>query len=453
MIDLLKLHKPLPRYTSYPTAPEWENLPDGIYQKKLHRLAETKEPLSLYFHIPFCKTMCLFCACSVVLNRDQEKEKKYVSTLMQEIDLVADVLSERKQVTQLHFGGGTPTKLSMELLEALFRKIAERFALDLSKEIAIEIDPRTVVDDGGNKLRFLRSLGFNRVSFGVQDMDPRVQEAVKRRQSAEVTRTTFHLARELDFAAINIDLIYGLPLQTRDSFRETVKEILQLRPDRIALFSYAHVPWLKSHQKAIDTQTLPSTEEKFNIYSESRETLFREGYIAIGMDHFALKEDELAQAYSKKTLQRNFQGYTVQYAKEQVGFGMTAIGSLQGAYFQNAKTLEEYSEAIEKREFAIQKGTVLTDEDLLRRWVIHTLMCAFELNKQEFYERFKMRFDDHFQEAKEQLLAHEEAGLLLNSEEKISVTPLGELFIRNIASVFDAYLLKDQNQPQFSKSI
>ncbi len=450
---LLKLNRATPRYTSYPPAPEWAPLSPSIYQQKLEILSSQDLPLSLYFHIPFCKTMCLYCGCSVVLNRKEENEVRYVDYLIKEIDLVSSLLGKKKRVVQLHFGGGTPTKLSTPLFLRLFEKIRDSFEIDFSQEISIEIDPRTVVEDNGEKLRVLKKLGFNRVSFGVQDTDPKVQEAVKRRQSLEMTLSTYFLARELGFKGINVDLIYGLPYQTLQSFENTVKHILHMRPDRIAFFSYAKVPWLKPHQKAIAESTLPSTEEKFQIYVNARKAFVENGYVAIGMDHFALEHDELAIGYQQKTLQRNFQGYSLKLAEDMLSFGVTSIGCVQNTYIQNVKELTTYYELLDKNELPIHRGKISSDEDLLRKWVIHTLMCNFELNKHTFETRFSVPFDTHFSNQFELLQQHEADGLLLNTPTHLLVTPLGELFIRNIASTFDAYFNKATPSPKFSLAV
>ncbi|MCC5831540.1 MAG: oxygen-independent coproporphyrinogen III oxidase [Chlamydiales bacterium] len=443
--DLRKFNFPAPRYTSYPTAPEWGELSPDIYREKLQELPDL--PLSLYFHIPFCKTMCLYCACSVVLNRKPENEERYVDYLMHEIDLVTSLTGKRR-VVQLHFGGGTPTKLSIPLFARLFEKIRTSFDIDFSQEVAIEIDPRTADFE---KLRFLRKIGFNRVSFGVQDTNWKVQEAVKRRQSLEMTIETYKMARNLGFKGVNIDLIYGLPYQTVDTFRKTVSDILEMRPDRIALFSYAKVPWLKKHQLAIKDETLPSAEEKFSIYSEARERFIDAGYLAIGMDHFALEEDEMAHAFRNRKLGRNFQGYTTQFADEMLGFGVTAIGCVRHTYVQNLKDLPSYYAALDEGRLPVHRGKVSTDEDILRKWVIHTLMGRFELDKAEFEKRYGESFDLHFAIELERLAELEAEGLLLNTPERIVVTELGELLIRVIAMTFDAYI--QQGHKQFSQSI
>ncbi|MDE3045378.1 MAG: oxygen-independent coproporphyrinogen III oxidase [Verrucomicrobiota bacterium] len=434
--DLKKWDRPVPRYTSYPTAPQFIALGEEVARERLQAFDATERPLSLYVHIPFCKTMCLFCGCSVVLNRRPERQASYVEALLREIEGTAKCFSKKREVSQLHLGGGTPTSLTEEELARLMETLHRCFSFSEKAEISIEIDPRTVLADKGKKLETLRQLGFNRVSFGVQDLDPRVQEAVKRRQSAEMTFQTYAKAKELGFVGINIDLIYGLPLQTPASFRETAKALMELKPDRIAFFSYAKIPWIKEHQKAIREEDLPSTEEKFQIYVEAREIFLEAGYTAIGMDHFARKEDELTLAYQEGRLTRNFQGYSVQKADDMLGIGITSIGYLSGAYLQNVKTLEEYHERIEKGMLPIFRGCVLSEEDHRRRWVIQELMCRFRIDKEAFEKTFGLSFDLHFAKEKtllDPLLAEEDCG-------EVRATPLGRLFIRLLAACFDQYL-------------
>ena len=384
--------------------------------------------------------MCLYCACSVVLNRKAENEECYVDYLMREIELACEHFDERR-VAQIHFGGGTPTKLSIPLFQKLYEKIEKHF--DISGEVAIEIDPRTVTEDRGKKLRFLKDLGFNRVSFGVQDTNWKVQEAVKRRQSLEMTQKTYQWARELAFDGVNIDLIYGLPFQTVQTFRQTVRDILEMRPDRISLFSYAKVPWLKKHQLAIKDETLPSTEDKFQIYQEARAEFVKAGYIAIGMDHFALADDEMAICYREKRLQRNFQGYSAKLAHDQIGFGTTAIGFVQNCYAQNLKTLPEYYAAIDQNTLPVHRGKELSQDDIERKWLIHTLMSNFCLDKREFERHFEKPYNFQL------LDCHD---LVVETDDFLQVTPEGELFIRNIAMNFDAYI-KETTTPKFSQSI
>ena len=327
------------------------------------------------------------------------------------------------------------------------------FEIDPTGELSIEIDPRTVVQDSGSKLRMLRRLGFNRVSFGVQDTDPKVQEAVKRRQTYEMTRETYELARSLGFTGISFDLIYGLPYQTVNSFQDTLTKIIGLRPDRVALFSYAKIPWLKPHQKAIDEVTLPSTEEKFKIYVQARKAFLENGYVAIGMDHFALQEDGLAKAYLTKRLQRNFQGYSLKLAEDVVSMGVTSIGFVQEAYFQNLKELSEYYKALDAGALPVFRGKVLNLDDKIRKWVIHTLMCDFELDKKVFKKQWNLDFDQYFAGDQRALEICISDGLVNNSPEKLLPTPYGKLFIRNIAMVFDAYLKKQETQGMFSQAI
>lgn len=454
MIDLLlQLNKPIPRYTSYPTAPEWETISSSLYESTLTALGQKESPLAIYVHIPFCHSMCLFCGCSVILNRNPENEEKYVNYLCKEIDLVSQRLEKRKSICQLHFGGGTPTKLSKQEFEKLFFKIAASFPLEAGAEIAIEVDPRTVVEDGGAKLQWLKKLGFNRISFGVQDTNERVQEAVRRRQSAEVTIKTYSMARSLGFQGINIDLIYGLPYQTCQTFEETINTIIALRPDRIALFSYAKIPWLKLHQKAIKDETLPPTQEKFMMYLGAREKLLAAGYKVIGMDHFALPEDELSKAYEAKTLRRNFQGYTVLPVDDLIGLGVTAVGSIGDSYFQNVKELSTYYESIDQGSLASFRGKVLSDDDRRRKWVIQRLMCDFFVNKAQFFERFGLSFDFYFVQERERLKECMQVGLVEDDEESVRATKQGRLFIRNISACFDYYLAKKEGAMRFSQAV
>lgn len=441
---LAALNSPLPRYTSYPTSPEWGPLSPDSYKQ---HLLKTRGPLSLYIHIPFCRTMCLYCACSVVLNRKDEKEEQYVNYLLREIDLVTSYLPEKSVINQLHFGGGTPTQLSEPLLTRIVDHLSKRFTLDFSQEISMEIDPRTVVGDDGAKLRHLRALGFNRVSFGVQDTNPRVQAAVKRHQSLEMTRSTFLLARQLGFEEINMDLIYGLPHQTCETFRKTIDDILELGPNRVAMYSYAKVPWLKPHQKAMKDEWLPSTDEKFKIYVQARQQFLDAGYVAIGMDHFAREDDSMAKAFRAKELQRNFQGYSLKLANHQLGLGMTSTGYVSDGYFQNLKTLDTYYAAIDAGVLPILRGKVMTEDDLIRKWTIHRLMCDFELDKSHFAHQFNRDFDTYFAPAMEAIRASD----LVEDGPVLRPTLYGSLFIRNIASVFDAYL--KPTETQFSKAV
>lgn len=445
---LAKWNRPVPRYTSYPTAPQFHRLEESVYEDHLARVSG--KPLSLYVHIPFCRSMCLFCGCSVILNRNSERQKNYLDCLIQEIALVAARLGKRGQAAQLHLGGGTPTSLSVEEFEQLMAALHSSFQFEGGAEISIEIDPRTVYLDKGEKLKALKRLGFNRVSFGVQDLDARVQEAVKRRQSEEMSKTTFDLARELEFDGINLDLIYGLPLQDVESFSRTVETIASWRPDRIAMYSYANVPWMKAHQRAIPPETLPSVEEKFRIYVEARSLFMRRGYTALGMDHFALDEDSISAGYREGKLQRNFQGYSLRLAEHMIGLGVSSIGFVEDGYFQNIKDLPLYTAKISEGKLPIERGIVLSLEDIRRRWTIQTLMCKFELDKREFEQIFALPFDEQFLSARPALQNLVEDGLLEEHSDHLRATPIGRLMIRLIASAFDAYL---DRSGKFSGSI
>lgn len=419
-------NRPVPRYTSYPTAPQFYPLNAEMLQEKLASFSRTQKPLSLYIHIPFCKTMCLFCGCSVILNRDPDKQSRYLESLLKEIELTAPF--PKRTVSQLHLGGGTPTSLTEEQFEKLLLKLKKHFHFAPDAEISIEIDPRTVYADEGHKLKHLKNLGFNRVSFGVQDLDQTVQEAIRRRQTEEMTISTYYRAKELGFSGINIDLIYGLPLQTTKTFEATASKILDLKPDRIALYSYAKVPWLKAHQKAIPDETLPSTEEKFRIYTHARAHFMQGGYTAIGMDHFGLPSDPISHAYHAKKLTRNFQGYSIDMAQDMLGLGLTSIGYLENCYFQNVKTLDEYHALIANDTLPTARGYLLTQEDLIRKEAIASLMCHFEISKE-----FAHLAD---------LSSFVKDGLLVETATHYTATAIGRLFIRLVAASFDSYLAK-----------
>ncbi len=450
--DLIrKLNTNIPRYTSYPTAPSWKEMSSDMMKDYLLR-RNTQEPISLYIHVPFCNSMCLYCGCSVVLNRNPDKEERYVQALLQEITTIAQYIQKGTLVNQIHFGGGTPTKLTTNQLERICSALFTQFLIAPDAEISIEVDPRTVVADNGEKLYALKSIGFNRISFGVQDTNEDVQEAVKRRQTWVMTRETFLRARQLGFSGINIDLIYGLPLQTVTSFSKTVEQILSLSPDRVALFSYAKVPHLKPHQNAIPDSLLPSTEEKFEIYKAARSRFIKERYTAIGMDHFASENDPLSIRYKTKSLLRNFQGYTVYSGEDMIGLGVTSISFISNAYFQNVKDLAKYHEKVELLDIPLERGIALGSEDILRRFVINRLMCDFSLDKRDFLHRFKIDFDQHFYLERERLSSHIEDGLVTENGQFIHVTPKGEMFVRNIAACFDQYLDSMKTRP-YSKAI
>ena len=455
-VDTLKRYdKPGPRYTSYPTAVEFHTgVGDGEYRKTLAAIdAEDPEaPLSLYVHLPFCIERCLFCACNVVISRRPEVAEQYLDYLKREIDLVAECLPRRRKVVQLHWGGGTPTYFSPDQLEGLFHHLASHFEIVDDAEIAIEIDPCVTSTE---HLDRLAALGFNRLSMGVQDFTTEVQEAIERNQTFEETRDLLLYAREIGFSeGINFDLVYGLPSQQVESFSRSLEMALELRPERLAMYSFAYVPWLKAHQRKIDTNILPTPDVKLDLYLMALRTLQGAGYRAIGMDHFALPEDELSVASAEGRLARNFMGYTVKPATSAIAFGITGIGDLGTGYFQNHKRLSTYYQSIDAKKLPVERGCMLDDDDRLRRWVITQLMCNFTVEKAEVKRRFDVDFDTYFGEAFAKLEEVQAEGFVTNDETHVKVHGMGRLFVRNIAMAFDRYLeatMKDR--PVFSRTV
>ncbi|MBP9853304.1 MAG: oxygen-independent coproporphyrinogen III oxidase [Candidatus Omnitrophica bacterium] len=441
-----------PRYTSYPTAPVWsEEINSSIYQEKLKTFGQSDKTLSLYIHIPFCQTMCTYCACSVILRKHDDKYgEEYLTYLFKEIDLLSQYIGRRKNIRQFHWGGGTPTFLNEDQIRRLFQKVSEHFEIDYTGEIAIEIDPRTI---DRSKVKSLKDLGFNRISMGVQDFDVAVQEAVNRIQPYELVKEFYDYCRLLGFPSINFDLIYGLPFQTTKSFYDTVDKVIALRPDRIALYSFAYVPWLKKHQKKIDQASLPTSSEKIDIFLQARRQLLEAGYQAIAMDHFALKEDELAKAYRNNRLYRNFMGYTVKPADEYIGVGVSSIGFIEDAFIQNHKILKDYYGALDQNRLPVERGKCLTRDDKIRQFTINSLMCHFRLDKDEFSQRFDELFDGYFFEEQAHIQNCIEDGLLEADKHVINVSDLGKIFIRNICMGFDVYLNKQKLNARFSRTV
>ena len=455
---LAKNNKPGPRYTSYPTAPEFsESFGEAQYREHLARADERSwEPLSLYVHIPFCESMCTYCGCHVIIARNKDKFSIYLDHVEREIELTAAALPRRRSVAQLHWGGGTPTSLSEPQIVRLFEIITRHFTLAPGAEVALEVDP-CVTTDG--QVTLLRSLGFNRVSMGVQDFTHEVQVAVNRIQSFELTKKLYDRCRELGFGSINLDLIYGLPHQTPDNFQHTLDQVIGLRPDRVAVFNFAHVPWMKPHQRKIDEAHLPSTMMRFEIFARTLRSFAEAGYAQIGMDHFALPDDELAVAQRAHQLHRNFMGYITRPAPDQIGLGVSAIGDVAGAYAQNVKWLNEYYQAVEAGRLPVQRGFVLSPDDQLRRYVIHQIMCNFVLDVKEVERRFAIDFRDYFAEEQRPLAEHTAAGFVKydggGGGGRIEVTPVGRIFVRNVAMTFDKYLRrpKKDDRPLFSRTV
>ncbi len=441
-----------PRYTSYPTAVEFH---DGVgaadYLEHLARADEraSEGGLGLYVHIPFCERLCTFCACHFIATPHREVARAYLDDLRREAELLAERLPRRRALAQMQWGGGTPTYLSPAELELLFASIAERFELEPGAELAIEVDPRVTSRE---QLATLSGLGFNRLSMGVQDFTPAVQEAIGRRQTFEETRALVDAARELGFVAgINFDLIYGLPLQDEASFEENLDRLLELRPDRVALYSFAYVPWARPHQRRISATTLPATEVKLALYVAARERLLGSGYESIGIDHFALPDDQLAAAARERRLDRTFMGYTATPARALVALGVSGIGEVAGAYFQNERRLSSYSTALDAGRLPIQRGVLLDDDDRLRQYVIRQLMCNFAVDKEEVRRRFAVDFDRYF----ELPLARLAADLVADDGHTLRVTEAGRIFVRNVCMAFDRYLDARQaaGRPVYSRTI
>jgi oxygen-independent coproporphyrinogen-3 oxidase len=455
--DLLRQYdRPGPRYTSYPTAVEFhEGFDHAAYAGRLQAAADLKdEPLSLYVHIPFCEERCSYCGCMVIIAKNPAIADKYVTYLEREIAMLAGALGGRRRVVQHHWGGGTPTYLSTQQIERLHATITRHFDIVPDAEVAIEIDPRRTTREG---LDLLRRLGFNRLSMGVQDFTPEVQEAINRRQSEALTRDLYEYARGIGFDSINFDLIYGLPQQTLATFERTLSSVVEMRPDRVAVYSYAHVPWLRPHQRAIDPATLPDAELKFELFGAAIEAFLDGGYDPIGMDHFALPGDDLAGAAREHRLHRNFMGYTTRPAADMLGVGISAIGDVRGAFAQNEKKLPHYYAAIDEGRFPVERGYALSQDDLIRREVITQLMCNFRLDRRRIEARHGIDFADYFAAELEALSGASGPvadGFLAIDDRQLDVTSQGRLFVRNICMAFDRYLPAHQGgRPVFSRTI
>jgi oxygen-independent coproporphyrinogen III oxidase len=449
---LEKYNRPGPRYTSYPTAPVWKDDfgPDDL-EKYYGRAEEEKTPLSLYMHLPFCESLCLFCACNVSIQKDKSVAIPYLAAIKKEIEHIAGRVSKKRSVSQFHWGGGTPTYLSPAQMEDLFGHTRERFSFAPDAEIGIEVDPRVT---NVAHLESLRRLGFNRLSMGIQDFQQKVQETIHRVQPYEMTRDLIVAARELGFESLNVDLIYGLPYQTAEGFQDTIEQVLTLVPDRVAMFSYAHVPWLKKQQGSFQAH-LPEGQEKFRIFRAGLEKFLGAGYLYIGMDHFALPGDELAVAQQNRTLHRNFQGYTTKAGADLYGMGVSAISSIGSAYAQNRREVPAYQNTIEARGIATMRGYHLSPDDVIRRSVIGRLLCHTVIPKHEVEREFSISFDQYFAAELDRLEQPRAEGLVELASGQICLTPLGRIFIRNVAMVFDRYLQEQQmdKRPLFSKTL
>ncbi|MBZ4406641.1 oxygen-independent coproporphyrinogen III oxidase [Myxococcus sp. XM-1-1-1] len=434
-----------PRYTSYPTAPEWrpDFGPEALEARlRVAGAQDEASPLSLYVHLPFCHSLCWYCGCNVVISKDSSAADRYLDHLVMELYLVAEQLGPRRALSQIHWGGGTPTFLTEQQLERLWMELMRRFTLLPDAEVAIEVHP-SVTTSG--QVSLLRQLGFNRLSMGLQDFDPRVQEVTNRLQTPERTRALLDHARELGFTGVNFDLIYGLPYQEPEGWARTLETVLAMRPDRLAVYSFAFMPDVLKHQKRMPADALPSAEVKMELFRAAYAGFVGAGYQAIGMDHFAVPEDELARALSERRLGRNFQGYTVKAASDVVALGSTGISDVAGAYAQNVRALPAYYERISHGRLATERGLLLTEDDRKRRAVITQLMCNAWVDLGEEGVR-------DFAPELERLRTFEEDGLLVRSGSQLELTALGRLFVRNVAMVFDARLARAE-RPRFSRTV
>jgi oxygen-independent coproporphyrinogen-3 oxidase len=447
--------RPGPRYTSYPTAVEFhEGFGPADYTARLAEAASRRdEPLSLYLHIPFCESRCAYCGCAVVATKKRDVAATYLEYLARELTMLAAALGGRRRVVQYHWGGGTPTYLTLSQMARLDGLVRRHFDIAADAEQAVEIDPRVTTHE---QITLLGRLGFNRLSFGVQDFSESVQHAIHRYQTEAETRALYWFAREAGFGSINFDLVYGLPRQTVPSFERTLASVTEMLPDRIAVYSYAHVPWLRPNQKVIDPLDLPDAEAKRALLGSAVEALTAAGYDPIGMDHFALPDDDLALAARDRRLHRNFMGYTTRPAADCVALGMSAIGDVRGAFAQNHKTLARYYQALDAGRFPVERGYALTADDRVRQYVITELMCNFHLDFAQVRERFGVAAAEYF--AAELTALREPAGpvsdgLLDITADALTVTSRGRLFVRNICMAFDKYLGAHEGRPVFSRTI
>jgi oxygen-independent coproporphyrinogen III oxidase len=449
-IDLIKKYDvPGPRYTSYPTAPHFrEDIDEQVVLDHIAANNASARELSLYFHIPFCQTLCWYCGCTTVIGKNRARTTRYLDTLDQEMARKSRHLNPDREVVQLHFGGGTPTFLTPEELRRLGASIHRHFRFSNDIEAAVEIDPRRI---GKDHIQALRDIGFNRASLGVQDNNPIVQKAINRIQPMELTEQTVRWLRETGFGSLNIDLIYGLPHQTVSSFEQTIDEVLALNPDRFAIYSYAHVPWIKPAQKILEKENLPSADAKLAMHKMIIEKLTGEGFVYIGMDHFARTDNELAIAQRTGRLQRNFQGYSTWGGADIYGFGMSSISQIGPLYLQNPREIDDYYDGVANHDFPIHKAFVLSDDDRIRRNLIMHLMCDARLDFEDLADDLGVDVRHYFASELADLGDLVADGLLDVDTDGITVTDKGRLLLRNIAMRFDAYL--DRGPRRFSRTI
>ena len=452
---LTRFDVPGPRYTSYPTADRFveafneEDYLQALDQRSISAVSRA-QPLSLYVHIPFCESLCYYCACNKIITKHKDKAETYLRYLTREVDLHMTHLGQGHSVSQLHLGGGTPTFLSDDELRELMHMLKRNFNFVPGGEYSVEVDPRTVNE---KRLAVLAELGFNRLSFGVQDFDPAVQKAVHRIQPAEQVFALVEASRKLGFESVNVDLIYGLPQQTPESFDRTLAQVNELRPDRIALYAYAHLPERFKPQRRIHGAELPSGSAKVSMLARSIEAFEEAGYVYIGMDHFALPNDALAVAKRQGRLHRNFQGYSTQPDCDLIALGVSAIGRVGSTYSQNAKTMDEYCDMLDQGHLPVVRGLALMRDDIIRRNVIMAIMCQGSLLFESINASCLIDFKQYFANELDQLKTMQEQGLVEVTDQGIQVTPMGWFFVRGVAMVFDRYLQADRNRTRFSKII
>ena len=454
--DLLRKYDvPGPRYTSYPTADRFvEAFGPSDYEQALAQRREgpaaMAAPLSLYVHIPFCEQLCYYCACNKIITKHHERAAPYLRYLAREVELHTEALGTGQPVSQLHLGGGSPTFLTDDELRQLMAMLRRSFAIAPGAECSIEIDPRTVTTE---RLQFLHDLGFNRISYGVQDFDPDVQKAVHRVQPYEQVAALMEDARRIGFDSVNVDLIYGLPKQTPESFTRTLQQVSTLRPDRIALYAYAHLPERFKPQRRIIAAELPGAANKISMLSQALAAFISSGYVYIGMDHFALPEDALAVAKRQGRLHRNFQGYSTQADCDLIGLGVSSIGKVGATYSQNAKTMDEYCDMLDQGKLPVVRGLALSRDDLARRAVIMALMCQGQVVFESIELAWLLDFKSYFAPEMEQMRELEKQGMVIIDESGIQVTAQGWFFVRGVAMQFDKYLQADRNRARFSRII
>lgn len=451
---LVKYNVAGPRYTSYPTVPAWteEVGPQDYHQSLLTLKAD--ETLSLYFHLPFCENLCHFCGCMQVITKDHSRSLSYVQTLLKEIDdIVGSIKVEKMKVSQIHFGGGTPNFLQPQELTMIMDKINQEFEILSDAEIAIEMHPRTSTTEFCQNLK---TLGFNRISLGVQDFDDHVQKLINRHQTYDMTRDMVEELRDLGFDSFNFDLVYGLPGQTMEGWENTIEKVIGLKPNRLAVYSYAHVPWVRPVQRTFKDEDIPVPEMKVKFFSTAYEQFLSHGYQLIGMDHFALEDDDLSKSLNDGTIHRNFMGYSTKADAHQIGFGVSSISYVGGNYFQNLKRIQDYLKTIESGDKASFRGIILDKRDHIKRDLITQIMCNGFVNWLDFNKKWNMNYQESFSHEINQLNGMVEDGLLELNEKELKVKGMGFLFLRNVAMVFDDYLsgIKSQaKNPTFSKTV